>query len=445
MPFRLVKTQYLDCQHGLHYFKEHEHKSNRVCLQSTRKFGCPAHVVIKEFQVFPQFSVEVDGLSSRAIRKAKEDKLHSLKIALAEDRDIQTESRYYVSLPTTEAHQKHLTGPMAGMIQKVNPVIAAKIEELVKEGYSDVGEVQRYLDQFVKSECQDQLPDKANRAYYPTPTDIRNHMYKARLGLQFSKLDQVNVQEIVTQWKQENRNDKFFFRPYRDPQSEDGGNPPATEPLLWVHQMPWQQELMTKYGNFISLIDATYKTTRYELPLFFICVRTNVGYCVVADFIVQSECAVSIKEALLILRSWNPEWNPPFFMSDFSEAEISAVEQTFPGITVYGCDFHREQAWTHWIQDYKNGLSVDDREKLISMLRDCAWASSGGELGCDYYYMKSVEKLKQSTVWKQHKKVQNWLMGTWLNSPKVELNSITHTYMYVLYVYNNIYEVLFKI
>ena len=83
--------------------------------------------------------------------------------------------------------------------------------------------------------------------------------------------------------------------------------------LLWVHQMPWQRELMTKYENFICLIDATYKTTRYELPLFFICVRNNAGYCVVADFIVKSECAVSIKEALLILRLWNPEWNPPFF------------------------------------------------------------------------------------------------------------------------------------
>ena len=67
----------------------------------------------------------------------------------------------------------------------VNPVTAAKIEELVKEGYSDAGEVQSYLDQYVKSECQDQSPDKANRAYYLTPTDIRNHMYKARLGLKY--------------------------------------------------------------------------------------------------------------------------------------------------------------------------------------------------------------------------------------------------------------------
>ena len=100
-----------------------------------------------------------------------------------------------------------------------------------------------------------------------------------------------------------------------------------------------------KYGNTISLIDATYKTTRYDLPLFFICVRTNVGYCVVAEFVIQDETTQQILETLAILRGWNAEWNPPFFLCDYSEAEISALEQAFPGIRVYICDFHREQAW----------------------------------------------------------------------------------------------------
>ena len=48
----------------------------------------------------------------------------------------------------------------------------------------------------------------------------------------------------------------------------------------------------------ISLIDATYKTTRYKLALFFICVKTNVGYSVVAEFVVQSETSNNIYEAL---------------------------------------------------------------------------------------------------------------------------------------------------
>ena len=39
--------------------------------------------------------------------------------------------------------------------------------------------------------------------------------------------------------------------------------------LIWIHQQKWQIELL-KYGNTISLIDAKHKTTRYELPLFFV-------------------------------------------------------------------------------------------------------------------------------------------------------------------------------
>ena len=45
-------------------------------------------------------------------------------------------------------------------------------------------------------------------------------------------------------------------------------------------------------------MDATYKTTKYELALFFLAVKTNVGYSVVGEFVVQSETADQIAEAL---------------------------------------------------------------------------------------------------------------------------------------------------
>ena len=59
-----------------------------------------------------------------------------------------------------------------------------------------------------------------------------------------------------------------------------------------------------------------------DLSLFFIFACTNSGYCAVAEFIVQSESARDIEEALKVLISWNPEWNPNYFMTDFSEVEI---------------------------------------------------------------------------------------------------------------------------
>ena len=77
------------------------------------------------------------------------------------------------------------------------------------------------------------------------------------------------------------------------------------------------------------LLDATYRTTKYALPLFFIAVRANVGYFVVASFVLEHETTSAISEALDVIKKWNPNWNPKFFMTDFSEAEIRAIETTF--------------------------------------------------------------------------------------------------------------------
>jgi len=48
-------------------------------------------------------------------------------------------------------------------------------------------------------------------------------------------------------------------------------------------------------------------------------------------FVEQTESRTAISEALAILAKWNPLWTPKYFMVDFSEPEIQALENTFPG------------------------------------------------------------------------------------------------------------------
>ena len=81
------------------------------------------------------------------------------------------------------------------------------------------------------------------------------------------------------------------------------------------------------------MLDVTYKTTRYSLPLFFPVVKTNVDYQIVGSFAIQSETTDAIYEALSVLKSWNPKWNPSYFMVDYSEEEMSAIGKLFSGIT----------------------------------------------------------------------------------------------------------------
>jgi len=156
-----------------------------------------------------------------------------------------------------------------------------------------------------------------------------------------SKFDQENLEEKIQNWKQENSQDLFFFRSYsvsskedvQEETSDNDGNVSidVIQKLLFAHQTAWQKRMISRYGNEITLLDATYKTMRYELPLFFLVVKTNVNYVVVGSFTTQNETTTSIKEALNIFREWNPNWSPQYFMTDFCHEEITAIESTFEG------------------------------------------------------------------------------------------------------------------
>ena len=58
-----------------------------------------------------------------------------------------------------------------------------------------------------------------------------------------------------------------------------------------------------------------------------------------AEFIVQSESANEITNVLKIVKQWNHKWTPPFFMSDYSEAEQLAIMEAFPEYAMYCATF----------------------------------------------------------------------------------------------------------
>lgn len=169
-----------------------------------------------------------------------------------------------------------------------------------------------------------------------------------------SALDQAYLRDMIEDWRQENNGDEFFLRlkPTSDHQHleispsldilEDDITTAMTsqvthnllgnrDKFLFVHQTTWQRELLARYGNELCLLDATYRTSRYSLPLYFLVVPTNVNYMVVASFITETEDSVSISEALKIIRGWNSAWKPKYFLTDYAEEEISAIESTFHG------------------------------------------------------------------------------------------------------------------
>ena len=411
---------------------------------------------MKRYTLYHAYKITDDEkgkLSSWKLRQLREERLAQLSQEMKSGSPAR-EVRYFVSLPTCDAHTKHPTDETSGYAQKVHPAIAQKISEIVSDGTVEIHEVKRSLRNYVHTQfskryqCQ---PSPSDRAFHPSLQDIRNHVHKAKKALELSKLDQENLHLMVKQWEEEQPNSRHFYRPYimadksqlpktgsrqgiqpsgfqgnlgGDDEWNElvGSHTDCSQTFLWVHQTDWQKSLLARYGNNISMIDATYKTTKYDLALFFVCVRTNVGYSIVGQFITQSETAEHIQEALQILQTWNPGWKPQFFMCDYSEAEVAALEAVFPGVTIYLCDFHREQAWERWTKDGKHGLNENERDQLLYLLRDCALAPSpvdDANKPRTYYHDKAIENLKQSSVWRSNAQVRSWLQNKWLSIPEV--------------------------
>jgi hypothetical protein len=175
-------------------------------------------IIIREYEVFPEYALkdeETKSLSGNALRKLRAEKLEELRKALQEGKGtVQTARMYHVSLPTNGAHKSHKCGEESGMAQRMHPMVSQKITLFVREGATNPQEVRRVLREYVRSEFKENCPSTINRSYFPTLEDIRNHIYTAKQGLEFSKLDQDNLSVKIKNWKEQNGTVSHFFRPY---------------------------------------------------------------------------------------------------------------------------------------------------------------------------------------------------------------------------------------
>ena len=179
---------------------------------------------------------------------------------------------------------------VAELAHRVDPRLVQKMHELVSEGVRNPKEMKRHLKSHVKKEIfnGEAVPSTENRRFFPRMKDIRNHIYTATVKLRYSKIDQVSVEEKINEWQKENELQTFFFRKYAVVKAEEetlhktedvDGAEGTTEDvkindkeipgdsLLLVHQTEWQKRLLSRYGNGMCLLDATYKTTRYSLAV----------------------------------------------------------------------------------------------------------------------------------------------------------------------------------
>ncbi len=162
---------------------------------------------VKSFTLYPDFAVskgEKEGLSKWKLRCLQEERIKSLKIELAKGQPVKSLTRYFISLPSEEAHSGHPTGQPAVYGQKLHPLVAQKIAEMVAAGIVETAEMKHSLKYYVNNVLSKEIgktPLQHDRAFYSTNDDIRNHVFKAKRTLELSKLDQENLRLKVEEWQ----------------------------------------------------------------------------------------------------------------------------------------------------------------------------------------------------------------------------------------------------
>nr|KAF6352989.1 calcium responsive transcription factor [Pipistrellus kuhlii] len=224
----------MECQYGPRrrgcQLKKISEQESRPC--HLYKATCPARIYIKKVQKFPEYRVSTDPkVDKKIIRMEQEKAFNMLKKNLVDAGGV---FRWYVQLPTQQAHQYHeletpshpLSPPPfpvssleeeetavrdenCTLPSRLHPQVAQKIQELVSQGIEQVYAVRKHLRKFVERELfkSDDVPERHNLSYFPTVNDIRNHIHEVQKSLRNG--DNVYNSEIIPatlQWTTDSGN-----------------------------------------------------------------------------------------------------------------------------------------------------------------------------------------------------------------------------------------------
>ncbi|CAB1318900.1 unnamed protein product [Coregonus sp. 'balchen'] len=393
VPFVFIGHKLMGCHRGrakcgikkrqeLEDQRAKDGKEKRNLLLKTKKVACPAVFTISRIVKFPGFKLEKDTSRLRRVMSI------SIKQALQTDpASVPWKIQYFLKIPSVTDHKGHPIGKGA---DQVDDRVKGYIRALVQQGVRKVKEVKNQMVQYVRTELFRDTTPPPLRRFFPTEKTIHAVM----------------AQTLAENWKAEAPRINFLLRV----QSE-------SENLLLCYQTDWQRRLLRQYGKEVCFLDAAYKRTRFPLPLFFLCVRTNVSVAPVGLFVVQSRSAEALGEALGVFRQWNRGWSPAYILTEHCPVEMKAVEAAFTGAQAVFSDHLRERTWTKWLSN--RSRAITNQEGIFDMMKAIAGALTREQ------HQGAVERLQQSPIWLEKRQLfKNWFTNKWLSEEKRWANAV---------------------
>jgi hypothetical protein len=165
----------------------------------------------------------------------------------------------------------------------------------------------------------------------------------------------------------------------------------STKGIVFAH--PKQIEKLQRHG-WLTLIDSTHKTNRYDWRLFTLYIRDSYGcWDVGAHFFVSNEDGDTVTEALKIIRDKYCQWIPRYILSDQSSIEARSIKRTFPGIDageqaceIILCTVHVMRTWMSKIYDKKT------QDSMIAAMHKRT------KIGCEKFLQDAIDACPVPTI-----------------------------------------------
>ena len=189
----------------------------------------------------------------------------------------------------------------------------------------------------------------------------------------------------------------------------------STQGFVFVHSA--QLTKLRSHG-WLTLIDSTHKTNKYDWRLFTLYIRDGYGcWDVGAHFFVSKEDGDTVAEAIKIVRSKCQYWMPRYILMDQSNVEANAINKAFPGLQageqecdIIFCTVHTMRTWMRRIYE----KTVKDK-MVMAMHRTT-------KIGCEQLVaeavsLSSVPDVQRYIQRNYQKNTQQWALWARQHSP----------------------------
>ena len=214
--------------------------------------------------------------------------------------------------------------------------------------------------------------------------EVANIKYKIRGPMEAHLIGSRNLNTDITETISYLTNQGYQVESYRVSQRSTKGI---------VFACPEQLKKLQQYG-WLTLIDSTHKTNRYDWRLFTLYIRDSYGcWDVGAHFFVSKEDGDTVANALKIIREKYCQWTPRYILSDQSSIEARSIQMTFPGLSggeqeceVILCTVHIMRTWMAKIYHKKT------RDSMIGAMHKRT------KIGCEKLLQDAIDGCPVPTI-----------------------------------------------